>query len=413
MQLSWPWDTQVGLGDGGVELGEAHAREFLATYFQIQNPAVEGVSKGVLGELAVSGVASPLSVQPGSAVCYGLYFNDAVVTLAVTTPVVGTTGGRVVLQTNWAGTGGAGLEARTRLAVKMSADGVPSYPSLTQSFGVTWEIPLAKFVITTGGVITLTDDRTFRKSTAMVGTGEILDNAVTLEKMLKLVGPGVIGRGAVALDHPYFIVPDDTVSDFVLTVTGIDPARFMGFSKVLTSMIQDANVTTAKIADSAVTAAKIANRTRTFFVAAKDVYNVTDAVMVADPEPSLGLGLRMPDAKTVQAYGQFAVPSDFVSTMTVAPVMYSPTSGNLRWSGGCNYGADGEPAGGGGSPTQAATTTAYTGNTRKVLPALALSAAAVGDMCSVYFVRDGANALDTINDRVTLQGWLVSYTADS
>lgn len=182
-EKSWPWSTAAALGDGAVDLGESASREFLALYFGVQDPTVEGVSVGVLNELTVSGAASPLSVATGSAISYGLYINDAVVNLAVSTPAIGTTGGRVVLQTHWAGTGGASLEARTRLALKMSADGVAAIPALTQTPGTTWEISLATFTITTGGVITLTDTRTFRRSTAMVDTDEILDSAVETAKI--------------------------------------------------------------------------------------------------------------------------------------------------------------------------------------------------------------------------------------
>lgn len=197
-QRSWPWSTVLGLGDGAAELNEAYSREFLATYFLIQNPATEGVSKGVLNELEVTGVATPLAVGSGSGICYGLYINDADTTIAVTTPAVGTTGGRVVLQTNWAGTGGAGLEARTRIAVIYSADGNPAIPALTQAFGTTWEISLATFTVTTGGVITVTDDRTFRRSTAMVDTDEITDLAVTTAKIDNLaVTEGKIGNDSV------------------------------------------------------------------------------------------------------------------------------------------------------------------------------------------------------------------------
>lgn len=242
-QKSWPWDTSVGLGDGAADLSEGLAREFLATYFGVQDPAVEGVCKGLdIGELEVSGAASPLSVDPGAAICYGLYISDASVNLAVSTPAVGTTGWRVVLQTNWAGTGGAGLEARTRLAVIMSADNDPSIPALTQTFGTTWEISLATFTITTMGAITLTDDRTFRRSTAMVDTDEIVDGAVTTAKLSSRtrrflvqpfqkqdpggapdywhLQPGLYMRDAADLSaFGYFFVPVDFVSG--LTVKAV------------------------------------------------------------------------------------------------------------------------------------------------------------------------------------------------
>lgn len=214
-EKSWPWDTNPptgGAGDGSAGLNEAGAREMLSLYFRVQDPTEEGVSKGVLNELEVSGAASPLSIASGSGVCYGLYTNDAVVNIPVATPAVGTTGGRVVLQTNWAGVGGAPLEARTRIAVKNSSDGDPSIPALTHSVGVTWEVSLATFQITTGGVITVTDDRTFRKSTGVVGTEEILansivealiaNNAVTEAKIANdAVTSSKIATGAVGSDE--------------------------------------------------------------------------------------------------------------------------------------------------------------------------------------------------------------------
>ncbi|MCJ7532265.1 MAG: hypothetical protein MUO64_14705 [Anaerolineales bacterium] len=242
-EKSWPWSTVAGLGDGSAELNEALSREFLALYFGVQDPAVEGVCKGLdIGELEVTGVASPLSVDPGAGICYGLYVNDAVKTLAVSTPAVGTTGGRVVLQTNWAGTGGAGLEARTRLAVKGSADGNPAIPGLTQAFGTTWEISLATFTITTApGVITVTDDRTFRRSTSMVDTDEIANLAVETGKINNLA------------------VTTAKIDNLAVT------AGKIGALAVETAKINNLAVTLGKIDNDAVDDTKAGNRVPQFY----------------------------------------------------------------------------------------------------------------------------------------------------
>lgn len=263
-QKSWPWSTVAGLGDGAAELTEALSREFLAVYFGVQDPAVEGVSKGVLGELAVSGSASPLSVQPGSAICYGLYINDDVVNLAASTPAVNTTGGRVVLQTNWAGTGGGSLEARTRLAIRMSADGNPAIPALVQSFGTTWEISLATFTITTGGAITVTDDRTFRRSTGIVGTaemdnlavttGKLANDAVTDAKLRNSAAVSVIGRAANSGGDPADIAAG--ANDRLLRRTG----DALNFGQLTAGMFPAGVVPVGGLADGAVnTTAKLAN----------------------------------------------------------------------------------------------------------------------------------------------------------
>ncbi|MCC6602069.1 MAG: hypothetical protein IT327_02605 [Anaerolineae bacterium] len=172
-----PWTTGAA-GDGATPYTQEQSNNFFR-FFDVRNPASEGVALGVLNELAVSGSASPLSVATGAAVCYGRYWNDSVVSLAVSTPGVGTTGGRVVLRCTWA-------TRQVRLAVKMSANGIATPPTLTQTFGTTWEISLATFTITTGGAITLTDDRSFRKATFLVDTAAIENLAVTTAKLANL-----------------------------------------------------------------------------------------------------------------------------------------------------------------------------------------------------------------------------------
>src|SRR3972149_4632040 len=261
-ERSWPWSTVAGLGDGAAELSEAYSRQFLALYFGVQDPAIEGVCKGLsIGELEITGVATPLSADPGAAICYGLYINDAVRNLVVTTPAIGTTGGRVVLQTNWAGTGGAGLEARTRLAVTMSADGNPAIPALTQAFGTTWEISLATFTVTTGGVITVTDDRTFRRSTAMVDTDELIDLAVTEGKIGALaVTEGKIGALAVTNTK----IGPLAVSEAKLGALAVTEGK-IGPLAVTEGKIGALAVTNGKIGADAVDDTKVGNRVPQFY----------------------------------------------------------------------------------------------------------------------------------------------------
>lgn len=149
-----PWTTDT-TGDGAARYNEERANEFFRI-FDVRDEENEGVVPGRWDEFAVSGTATPLTVAAGAAVCYGRVWNDAASTLAVTTPTTGTTGGRVVLRADWT--------AKTiRAVVKMSGDGNGAIPALTQTAGATWEISLATFQVTTGGVITVTDDRKFQK----------------------------------------------------------------------------------------------------------------------------------------------------------------------------------------------------------------------------------------------------------
>lgn len=270
-QKSWPWDTNPpsgGPGDGSAGLNEAGSREFLSTYFRVQDPESEGVSKGVMNELEVTGSASPISIASGSGVCYGLFINDAVVNIAVATPAVGLTGGRVVLQTNWSGTGGASLEARTRIAVLVNTDGVAAIPALTQSFGTTWEISLATFTITTGGVITITDDRTFRKSTMVVAPGGLLDNVVTTNSIINgAVTNAKMGANSVNTTQ----LVNDSVTQAKIAAGAVSTTELADNSVTAAKLASNA-VETAKILDANVTAAKLATD-------AKQVVKIAETVL--------------------------------------------------------------------------------------------------------------------------------------
>ena len=215
-ERSFGWQTN-GTGDG-PSAGYTMARwyDFIRKLFASATATDnEGVIFGVGSVLAVSGAASPLSIATGAAILAGLFYeNTTVATKTVTTPVVGTTGGIVKLQSDYA--------AQTiRIVVAMSADGTPDIPTLTQTIGTTYEIPLASFTITTGGVITLTDARIYAHFRTPVSTGMIETAAVIAGKL---------------------------ASDAVTTV------------KIL-----DANVTTAKLAADSVDDTKVGNRVPQFY----------------------------------------------------------------------------------------------------------------------------------------------------
>lgn len=201
-QLSWPWSTDPpsgGPGDGAAGLGEDDARKFLSTYFGVADPTQEGVCKGVLDELELTGDTSPVTVAAGAAICLGLYYSDAPVNLAVATPTTGATGGRVVLRTNFAGTSDGSVgEAQTRLAVKLNTDGNSAAPALTQNAGTTWEVPLWSFQITTGGVIdNVTDERVWRRWSG----GLLADTVDSASIQDEAVGGAHIEAGAISAPH--------------------------------------------------------------------------------------------------------------------------------------------------------------------------------------------------------------------
>lgn len=105
-----------------------------------------------LAPTAAGGNASPVLVDTGRALVHGQWYeNDASISTAIPTPGGATRIDRLVLRKSWA-------SETVRLTLIAGVEG-GSEPALTQSLGVTWDIPICSISITTGGVITLTDER--------------------------------------------------------------------------------------------------------------------------------------------------------------------------------------------------------------------------------------------------------------
>jgi hypothetical protein len=152
-ETSMLWTTN-GTGHG-VASGYASNRwqALLKKLFLSDQAATACVLNGVDSDLAVSGTASPISVAAGAAIDYAFFYeNDAPLALTIATPTVGLTGGHVVLEANWA------AQTVTAKAIR-NTDGLSAIPALTQTANTTWQVRLATFTITTGGVVALTDAR--------------------------------------------------------------------------------------------------------------------------------------------------------------------------------------------------------------------------------------------------------------
>lgn len=146
------WTTD-GTGDGAASYTASELQSFWARMFQ-RDTATEGVVQSWANELSVSGTASPVTVATGAGLVVGIpYENTSAFTIAVPTPSTSTRVDRIVLRADYA--------AQTVRIVRSAGVEGGSAPSLTQSAGVTWEISLAQAAITTGGVITVTDERVF------------------------------------------------------------------------------------------------------------------------------------------------------------------------------------------------------------------------------------------------------------
>jgi hypothetical protein len=155
------WNTGT-TGDGTTTITQAQTTEWANDTFTPRagtspNPNTsQGVLRGVMNELAVTGTASPVSVAAGAAYVAGFFYkNDAAVSVTIPTPTGNTRIDRIVLRASY------GTTRTVRITRIAGTEGSGSPPALTQTVNTTWDIPLARVSITTGGVITITDDRAF------------------------------------------------------------------------------------------------------------------------------------------------------------------------------------------------------------------------------------------------------------
>lgn len=187
-QDSWLWTTGA-TGDGAAAYTQAKVILWQRqTFIGADN---EGVLKDYLNELVTTGATSPVATNTGGAYVHGFpYNNSASVDTAISTPSSNTRIDRLVLRANWS----AQTVRITRIA---GTEGTGNPPSIVQIDGTTWDIPLYQVSITTGGNITLTDEREFLHPNIGVNTDMLDADAVTPAKILnrtrKFFVPAVTG----------------------------------------------------------------------------------------------------------------------------------------------------------------------------------------------------------------------------
>ena len=157
-ERSRPWDGST-TGDA-VEAPYDAATEW-ARMFRALLPAVEqSTHKGgvVFGATGFSDMA-PTSPSANTArIANGIAWNqgtwyesDANVDFTIPTPATSSRIDRIVLRKSWA-------NQTIRLTRIAGTEGAGA-PTMVQTFGTTWDVPIAQFSITTGGAITVIDDR--------------------------------------------------------------------------------------------------------------------------------------------------------------------------------------------------------------------------------------------------------------
>jgi len=206
-ERSLPWDG-TSTGDAGTYTDDEW-RQLLRLHGA--GGSLGSANVGVVGAFLNSlRPTSPgddqVRADTGGAIVDGTaYENTAAETKTMTTPTVGTTGKRLVLQKDW-------TAQTVRLAVISSADGTASLPALTQTDGVTWEIPICSFTHATSGVIAaLTDEREFTNRVAIPfvidGGGAVIATGIAagdipIPRPLHLYGWEVLAdqSGAIVVD---------------------------------------------------------------------------------------------------------------------------------------------------------------------------------------------------------------------
>lgn len=158
METSAPWD---GVAVGHATRAPYSADEWIQTWqHKFGSDDNVGVLPGVGNDLWVSGVATPVTVETGAALVKGRwYYNDAALTLAVPSPTPGNERiDYIALECDWTGGGFYGQAQTVRAMRVAGTEGVaPVPPTLTQTDGTLWQIPLAEVRITAAGAITVTN----------------------------------------------------------------------------------------------------------------------------------------------------------------------------------------------------------------------------------------------------------------
>lgn len=187
-ETSYPWAGE-STGDAGPYSDDQWSDAWAALF--TRDRTAEGILRpsttSGLNDLEVTGVASPVAVASGLAIVDGKFYkNSASENVAIPTPSANPRIDRIVLRKAWT----AQTVRITRIEGSESA--TPSAPAITQTDGSTWDIPLAQVYITTGGVITVTDERVWNRT----NIGHIRDRGITINLEY---GGAIITTGLKAL----------------------------------------------------------------------------------------------------------------------------------------------------------------------------------------------------------------------
>jgi len=171
-----------------------------------------GVLRGAANELIVTSSGdNAISVNTGEALVDGTWYqSDAATAVTPGIPSSDPRIDRIVLRKSWS----AQTVRVTR--IEGTEAGSPSAPSLTQTDGTTWDIPLAQYQIATGAgaISSLTDQREFvHDPTGAVDVADGGTGATSLTEGGILLGSGTAAITAMAVLGDGVIVVGDNSTD--------------------------------------------------------------------------------------------------------------------------------------------------------------------------------------------------------
>jgi len=226
------WTTN-GTGDGGANYTESQLVAWLRRTF-IRDVTTQGVLAGYANAFAatVTGVGdtTPVEIETGAAMVYGYpYESDSMVQVEVPTPSVSTRIDRIVLRVDW-------TAQTVRIARVAGAEG-GSAPALTQIAGTTWEISLAQLSVTTGGVITVTDQRSYcHFNTTILGNQAVFTGQNQASSMRAGIATVVLSAAASGTGIITLLPAFDNACDYVsLTPVSLGDSYTVGLSAAPTN----------------------------------------------------------------------------------------------------------------------------------------------------------------------------------
>jgi len=245
------WTTGA-TGDGATAYTQAEVIRWLRQTFIGDDD--EGVHKDYLNELVTTGATSPVATNTGAANVHGFpYWNTTSKDTAIPTPSGNTRIDRLVLRAGWA--------AQTTRITRIAGTEGAGAPAIVQTDGTTWDNKLYQVSITTGGNITLTDEREFLHPNIAVDGDMLDDDAVDSQHYVD----GSIDKVHLAADIVDGTKIEDDAVDSEHIVTGAVDLAHMSPNSVDSDQYVDGSIDLAHLSADSVDDTKAGNRVPQFY----------------------------------------------------------------------------------------------------------------------------------------------------